>query len=234
MDKKHIYVELDSLFDTRLILAWIMDPRSVVPYVESGSYFVRVKDNMGNISADIFNTMYKERNKLLLRQALPTKLFIYLKDHYGELITDIVDVTGNDIYIYVNVYPYDLTDIELENIRTFIVDYIPKSVIKFVNMSPYEVTPKWLNKHVGNIYMYNLLPWIEHYTSTTEIFTSNLLNSVCVGPAIANYNIPEHKIDRQFFEDLMTTFRLYSNVYLISAELFSANVKPEELVVMEK
>lgn len=223
--KKDIYIELDSLYDTRLVLARILDPKSVIPYVESGEYFRRYIDNFGNISSDVFNAMYKNRNKLLLLPAMPTNLFPYLRDHYGEVITDIRDMSGKDIYIYVNTYPYRLTEKELKNIETKIVNYIPKSVIKFINMSPYEVTPKWISSNVGAVYMYNLLPWLEYYTATTELFKDNLLECICIGPSIVYYTTKDIHIDKQYFIDLMDSLRLVSNVHLVPAGLFSINTK---------
>ena len=69
------YTDLDTLFDTRLAVASLLDPEGTAEVINNGKYQSRVKDNIGNICGSIIDVIYNNRNKNILQYSLPTKMF---------------------------------------------------------------------------------------------------------------------------------------------------------------
>ena len=69
---KGIYTDLDTLFDNRLSLLYLINNKLALSFKEDDKYLTRLKDNMGNMAYDIFYSFYRRRNKKLLELSIQT------------------------------------------------------------------------------------------------------------------------------------------------------------------
>lgn len=159
-EEKYItaYTDIDSLFDTR----WVM----LGALTESGKYdlnhndyFIRVRDNFGTLSSTIFNYYYDRRSKTVLNNASPT----YVNSVITEYFMDRVSVSKDtiDTRLYVNRYPYNLTEEECKVIDAVIYKMFPSTKVIFLNIPLKEIDFKWVKKNVDMMIFYNAVEWVE-------------------------------------------------------------------------
>lgn len=222
MNNKNTLVELDSLIDTRLAMAYLLDKPSVEKITNDDSYYTRVKDNYGNISKDIFDVFYKKRNKQLLTLGLPTPVFSILREHYGDIITDeLNDEFEDDIKIFLNIYPYILTDSEKDKLVKTLNVVIPKSIVEIVSMSKKDLTPDWIDENVGTVIMYEGIDWIEYHMANNKLVSKPLLNTMLISPAIVPGSVSKARIKKDVFKDIMLVSSTLIDLVLVDAVNFS-------------
>ena len=221
--KKNIYVELDSVVDTRLSTLYFLSPTIGEQEVQSGRYRRRIRDNFGPISYDIFRRYYNSRSKAVLEYGLPTYVVDLVKTHYGDLITDITQIElEEDVKIFINIFPYDLLEEEQEVIIKMFKEYIDDCEIEIIYKSPKDLTPKWVLDNVGCMFMYDALPWLEYHSSTGEIYNHPILNVMLFTPALVTGDGSNLKIDKEYFESLQKALEFTIDINLIDAYAFSA------------
>lgn len=220
--KRSIYVEIDTMLDTRLPILYLLSKKTAEDCLYSGSYHTRNSDQFGNISAEIFYAFYNKRIKPILYMATKTPMLEVVKEHYADIVTNPMTIDHEEDYsIYLNTYPYDLTTEEIENFTTMMKSSIPDSIIKHVNMSPMELSPDWVKKNAGTLIMYQGVNWIEYWASTTELLSANLLDTQLYTPALfyRKPNIEENQI-----EMVTETLRLYIDFNMLQVSCFSTEI----------
>jgi len=193
-----IFIDIDSLFDTRLPVVYFLDEEVATSIVEDGSYFTRKSDKFKYIDNNIFKAVYKERNKTLLTLATPTNIMGILKQYYSELMTQHkLDGTNKNITIYLNIYPYELSLEETDKLVIGIQAITSKEVVvKIVSMEKRDLTVKWVNDNLAVMVMYDGLEWLEYYTANFELINNPLLDVGLIVPAIVtNNSFNPEKID---------------------------------------
>ena len=79
--KLGIFVDIDSIMDTRLTVLHSIDEDIASKQIKSGAYFTRLKDEFDYITYDMFKYIYKNRNKQHLRLATPTPMLDLIKEY---------------------------------------------------------------------------------------------------------------------------------------------------------
>lgn len=224
-EKKGVFVDIDALFDTRLSLLLSISKELTLKLVEDGSYVTRKKDNFGNLSYDIFNSLYRNRHKTVLSHALPTPVFKLLRDHYGDLVTDIKNTKTLNPYIYLNIYPYKLNLDEQDLLSYGLAQAIPNCNIKIVSMDYDDFSPDWIHDHVDTVLKYDTLSWVEYNMGNSKLVNNPITDIIFIAPAIVPGNTSENKIDSELFKMFTYAANLVINLNLIDASNFSASME---------
>jgi hypothetical protein len=224
-EKKGVFVDIDALFDTRLSLLLSISKKLTLKIIENGSYITRKKDNFDNLSYDIFNSLYRNRRKTVLSDAIPTPVFKLLREHYGDLVTDIKNTKMLNPYIYLNIYPYKLNLDEQDLLAYGLAQVIPNCNIKMVSMDYDDFSPDWIHDHVDTVFKYDTLSWVEYNMSNTKLVNNPITDIIFIAPAIVPGNTPEGKIDSELFKIFTYTANLVINLNLIDASNFSASIE---------
>lgn len=220
--KLSIYTDLDTILDTRAVIAANLDPMSVIPFIESYKYIYRVKDNMGNISHDIFRSYYDRRDSSCLPHAPPTAILSFIKDQYSDIAHDIKNSKHEEeLTLYLNIYPYKLTKEEIENVMNLVITQVPDISVQIIYMSWNMLTPIWVKEHVGSMFMYDLPYWIEYHMQNGNLTKTFLLNIMGVAPSLANNNTLGIKIDENYFKDFQKMLTYIMEYYPLAAKYFS-------------
>ena len=223
IDKKYsIYTDVDTILDTRAPIAVRLDPKSVIPFIDNDEYIYRIRDNMGNISYDVFRSYYARRDSSILPHASPTAILGFIKEHYDETMLDIKNQNlEEDVVIYVNLYPYMLDKDDINKIVDLVLTQVPGSMVEIIFESYDTLTPDWIRDHVGSMFMYDLPYWIEYHMQNTNLTKTFLLNVMGIAPSLVNFNALGIKIDENYFKDFQKVMCYVMEYYPIAAKYFS-------------
>ena len=130
--KRDLYIELDSILDTRLSTLLNFDFDLGKEWIEKGDYSKRSTDSFKYLSSGVFNILYRERNKATLLNPLPTPMLGMITEYCEKARVEDVSMGGDGlITIHLNTYPYNLSTEELEFILHILEKYRPNYHIAF-------------------------------------------------------------------------------------------------------
>ena len=221
--KKSIYVDVDSILDTRLSVLYLLSGQLAEQVTTDGSYFTRIRENFGPLSADIFQSFYDRRNKFVLKYAMPTKVISLIQLYIEDLAMDIKTAeTDEEISMFINFYPYhDLEEDEVMLVINLIKKFLPELHIKPIFMSREELTPSWVIDHVGCMFKYDNYRWLEYHGTTTKLFTTPLLDVMYFTPAVVvGSEIDDKKMDQDFFIELEESMKLVIDYNILDISYF--------------
>lgn len=229
-----ILTDLDTLFDTRLAVAFILNEHETAKAIKNDRYRLRYKDNVGNIPYSILKSYYKIRTKEVFTElALPTYVMGFLMQHIEDTLTDTMikdDVVNENITIYVNTYPYDFTVEEIALFKDAIEHEIPLSNIQMITLNVDELDCYWIkNNNVNMIIMYDLLLWLEYQISHSKHLDYPLINVNGFCPAIVNSDTYGIKLTTEYFEELKESYKGILELAFAPAALFSVQVLSSEI-----
>jgi len=228
---KAIYISLDSILDTRLPIFMGIDNDILDKIDLHKDYQLRKKNVLGWISEDIFNIFYAYRNKEILKYSTVTGIYVYLNDVINKTITNHAE---RDSFIstnmYVNTYPYVLTNDEITNLLYMVSSYYPNINIEVIHLNPYiEVTTKWIKENdITTVVMFDGLEWLESQHVLGYTTSAPILGTSLVIPTIASKSILVEDIDANIFEILIKTLSPLISCVPISVGFFSTAPTPEE------
>lgn len=170
---KHVYTELDCLIDTRFTTAIKLDPIGLARDIKNNKYYTRLTNCIGDIPIDIFNYVYKHRNKHILKLSNPTLLANFILEYFKEESTLPDSKESRDRNkLFVNCYPYDLTDNEKYYLSCMFTSKFPFTEIILVSYPNDKLTPKWmLSREIDLIIKYDGLMWLDYH-----ILMGNFIN----------------------------------------------------------
>lgn len=209
---------IDTLFDTRLVMVDILNPNYIK---ENTDYHVRLRDNFGNMSYGIFKTFYDLRNKNLLKNCLHSNIYTVINQHFYMELNDI-DVSNDyqDFKLYVNTYPYELTKAEEDMLLESIKPLLKISNFEFIHMKPIEITPKWVNKHVNTILLYDGLEWLSHVVTTKSFISDPIIDKLIIAPAIINGYL-DRPINKEVLETIIKSLSVTTQLMFIDVKYFN-------------
>lgn len=180
-----VYVDLDSIVDTRLPLLYFLDEELAAKFVIENKYNNRHIDEFEYVTSDIFKSFYRDRNKSLLALATPTNIMSLIKSYYIETVTN-NRILGGDgkITIYLNIYPYELTYDEIVMLEIGLKEAVGDIIVKVVKMGPEELTPNWIIERIHLMIMYSGMEWIEYHVSNLNLIKEPLTLTKLLVPAL--------------------------------------------------
>lgn len=223
----HMYTELDTLFDTKYEILKLMNKNVARLLLHTGLYHTRTSDTYGPITYDVFKPIWDRRNKNILRKALDTPMlpyiFAYFTDRY--LQPEYADVT-EDIKLYVNTYPYDLSEDESMDIEKALAIKLKAIRVELIRKSPLELTTAWCASKLGVMFKYDLLEWLN-YQLCHGTYNLGMKHVVGVTPFLSNAIGGMFGVKDEDLNKLVNQFKMIINLVFIDAKHFSvAMVRP--------
>lgn len=223
LKRYNIYIELDCILDTKLALAMHLDEDSTVKFFQENKYTTRIRNNIGNISADIIDTLWRHRTKGILQLALPTPIMEELvREMYYEVISDPALMSTIDPVIYVNYYPYNLNEEEIKNLSIILGRFVRSTQIKMISLSKEELTTKWVSDNVGSVIMLEGLQWLEYQNSIGNVLKHPITDRLMITPPIISLPSSNVKISNDLFKAISDGYRTIINVQFIDVRYFSS------------
>lgn len=212
MKMNNLYIELDGLFDTRLVILNAIN-EEIGTMIFNTTYNSRTNDKFGIIPTSVFNTYYKQRKKDVLTYALPT----YIYNVIDNITTDYyADLKNNDGLqkLYINTYPYHLEETEIKKLKENLY-YLKKVDIEFITVSDNDLTPGYLeSKNIFYMIKYNGIEWLELQSRLLNISDNPMLDKYLYVPAIFDDTYVDKKIkpNKDFFKGLTRAMGIVINL----------------------
>ena len=202
-----ILTDLDSIFDTRLVMLGVLTNQGELDVGYSPSeYQRRVRNNFGTLSDRLFEMYYSRRDKSVLTYAFPTYLIGLLKDYIVSMV-EIDPVGSEEVELTVNTHPYDLTYDEQHVLVLAITKLLPSVSIKCIKVTPEELTPEWVSTNTNLYISYSILEWLEAITPTMQEYDTTLMNTTVMGPFLLKGTLSAE----EYSKELVSTTRGYFN-----------------------
>ena len=166
-----VYTTLDTILDTRTpILALLGEDKN---YLNSKEYTQRTNNRFPTITSKVFDIAYKNRVKELLAISKPTPIIDEINNFHDTLLIEEASLINasegdRDTYLYINIYPYDLSESEKEKLLKSILPYfINFEEIYLIDKEAYP-SPEFLSS-MRAIFDYGGLAYLD-YQSDREAF----------------------------------------------------------------
>jgi hypothetical protein len=185
---KGIYIELDSLFDTRLgIIAELGEK-----YVEQAlneNYINRKRDSFSFISDENFKKLYELRDTKTLSLSPICSVQNLLVETCRKLVhvsLDSPEATG--IKIFVNCYPFKLSDQEAGDILDLVVN-ITKAIaqVELIYKSPEQLTVDYCDEFFDILFIYDYNNFLETNVKNGQFKKKNMTDKILIGPELHLY-----------------------------------------------
>lgn len=229
-DKKithDIFVDLDAIMDTRLPILYAIDETTAINGIQTNMYYKRLKDVFGVISYDIFTALYNNRDKGTLLASNPSYLFDFLLTMIVEIKTMKLSLgEEKSLNIYLNIYPYELSIDEQNNLIIAIENMVSDITVIPVRMDNSEIGPLWISSRVGTIIKYDGLKWLEYHTAMGNLYKASMPDVTLIVPALASGNIKLKDISQDTFNTLMVTTSTIIDLKMLPVKQFC--LKPKE------
>jgi hypothetical protein len=162
-----IYVELDSLLDTRIGTIVKLYGDDVALAVLEDNYHNRQSDIFKDVDPAIYKKAYAERDTDTLQYSHVTDIICILQKMVGELTKQALSRPyHNGCRIYVNTHPYDLTEEEHKEIIAAVKSWVglfsEANVITEVitiSLSLDKLIPTYCRDNFSGMIMYEYEPW---------------------------------------------------------------------------
>ena len=216
---KRIYTDLDSLFDTRVVMLAVLTNNGELDIgVTPGDYTRRTRDNFGVMSSGIFNMYYSRRKKTVLNYAPPTYLFDFLKDYLLDSIH--IDPEKNkDLELLINTHPYDLTVDETRIFLLIINKLLPGVDIKFINQNLLDISIDWVS-NLDLFICYDTIKWLNSGLAKYELYSTKLLQTMIMAPYILTGVIESKQLDKDVFRTTRAYFNTLCKFEYVDAATF--------------
>lgn len=194
-----IYVDIDSLFDTRIATLYRHDPKLVENLLENDLYHKRDTDAFGNLKRSDFYELYNKRDESVLKESIRTEIITLIARILLEMEEKRIEMPFMQInQLHINTYPYKLSEEDkLEITEAFYIFLTQKlAVIDIVYIPPLLLNPTFIKEHYEIVFMYDWLDWVN-------LHKENLVNDNCMEidfflPALYT----DDKIDRKAISEM--------------------------------
>ena len=220
---KGIYIDLDSLLDTRLSLLMNISPvLAAIAYDDI--YINRSNDVFGPMSALEFRVRYKNRDKRVLHPPLPTGIIALLETHITHLRQDDILKGGDgDVKLYLNTNPYEFSTHECSLLVGGLESKLPNGVtVEIVDDS--ELSVKWVKRNINTLILYDGIAFIEKNVASGKLVPGYLEGVELIVPDVI-HTIEGVVPDRDLaMNGLSTVLMPFIDLTFVTVALFSTHI----------
>lgn len=185
--KTYVYVDLDSLLDTRLGTVARLSPEDAVRLQCSPEYYSREENLFEGVDTVAWNTLFKERDTETLSKSMATQMVLELKRIVSDIQADNhlrpLDQGRDKVKITVNTYPYSLTPEERGDIEDVILSHIDELCpVEVVRLRPEDLTVQRIKDVYSVLIMYDYGEWLE--SQTQNFRKCQLTDVVLIAPTL--------------------------------------------------
>lgn len=158
-----IYIDLDSILDTRMGTLMVIDSDKAKELITSDSYYTRETEEFDGFDKAIFDRVYQSHDKRILENSTLSNMVFVLRDAVKDMFASLLEhPTYKDLTVYVNTYPYKLNQKEILDIQAAIHHYTDELAnIKMIYKTLAEVDCLWVYKHVSHLFIYHYSDWLN-------------------------------------------------------------------------
>ena len=215
----HVYLTLDSLFDTRMGVLDKLFRDSKEKYYD-GVYNNRITDNFKYVNTKLFDKLYNLRDNDIIRNYVrPTPCIDFVND---LIITNLEYLSGRpeelDVSVTVNLYPYTFDKDIIMSFARVIKSQLLQEVKLNIVTDP-ELTVEKIRDNFDFLVMYDGLKWLNKEIEKGNLSEDNHLRGVAMyTPAIMTNKVPQ-EVEEDVFNTLMVQL-----APVIELELFSSAI----------
>lgn len=173
MANQRALIDIDMLLDTRYGTMVRMDPDMAEIIASTEYYRFRQHDNFetvsnGEITWEAFKKLHTARDvETLFHSKMTDFVYELRKDIKAALPALDRGVEFDVLHIYVNFFPYDLTEGEREIIVQSIQHYMPMPTqVHGANIPWKSLTPAMIERQFEMVAIYDHEDWLSHHTQT--------------------------------------------------------------------
>ena len=228
-----IYVDLDSILDTRLAVLADIDediPKKVLS--DLNWYYNRNLDEFPNIDAKRFKEIYATRTEDVLPLSVMTNIMVLLQSCVKSVLNDQANgLPSADIEFVINCYPYNLDPEEQKAIANAVSYHLAGAyTVEVTSFKIETLTPQFCKEEFCIMIMYDLYQWINCFSD--ELTKKGIPTVTVISPAIYYNERPTDKDFEKVKKVGVDPFRLTEialapavTLRLLSAEMFSIDKK---------
>ena len=185
MERASIYVELDTLLDTRLATLFQLDPVKTEQVIKEG-YFTRFYDEFEGFETEVFRQAYAQRNLKTLKDAMATQAIDFINYFTAQTLKAVVTSPfRRQPRLVVNVYPYAMDDavipVLIQGIRAATKRLVD---IEVVYLPMEAITPQLLKTQYVCAVMYAYWEWLEIHSLNRNLEKVQCPEIALIGPAL--------------------------------------------------
>lgn len=182
---RDIYVDLDSLFDTRLAILDKIDTKYAT-LVYGAGFAERVEDAFPNISKEQFKKLFDERDNDILSRSLLTGVVSMVEEHLKETVKTLHKTPGSkEVNVYINCWPYEF-DIEgVEMILKPIHEMAQnRANIHAMNKDPRTIPSSFFSNKFAFLVMYDYTRWLFSVLDDPRTISNPMAKTTLIAPKL--------------------------------------------------
>lgn len=163
--KNGLYLDLDSLYDTRLATLESIDPRLAKTAIANG-YYKRDEDVFPHVDKKTFRELYDQRGEDLLETAMVTNVLSILSTFIKDSIRRVCETPSKgEINVFLNVYPYQIDKTTAHAMLKPLSKLTAGSAnVHILNLKPEHLTLRYCRDNFSLMVMYDFEQWLEIHT----------------------------------------------------------------------
>lgn len=222
-----IYVDLDSLFDTRLSTLYQLDSQCVEGLLKHG-YFGRDYDEFEGVDVEAYQKAYRARDASTIHHSSITdvpRIILYFAEQTLKARASTPFVTQPRLHL--NLYPYTLPDEAVKAIMDGL-KIVTKGLIdiEIINRPLEDITPSYVKETYAMMVMYEYWEWLEIHAANKNFETTFCPEITLIGPAIVRSKEAWEKVKAV---DIYPIIEQYSSMFiklmLYPVTTFSVNIE---------
>ena len=201
-----IYIDLDSLLDTRMGLLASLDVDKAVDVLNS-DYHKRFIDKFPGISASEFKELYSKRTADILPFSLITETFEIIHTTVKEAVIENMKGGQNLGHpLTVNIFPYELEPDEIEEMRDVIFQLNHGcSDVELISMSNDDLTPEFIKKNYCMVIKYDFADWL--HIQQNNLVSKPIPAVIFIAPSLYYDCEPSEEKIAEFKRDNLNPFK---------------------------
>lgn len=202
-----LYVDLDSIFDTRFAVLEQVDPMLALQALKKG-WNTRGSDLVEGIDKKLFDELYATRDNSVLAIAPRTMAMDAIKTWVLKALATIQgSPNGDTVEVFVNVWPYTLDRAKAREIGETIVDLLGNQVtVHMVNIAVDKLCTRTAKRYFSAMFMYDYDVWLESCTTQGYFEQCRIPDVSLYGPKLYKKNIPTEEQERELANDKINLF----------------------------
>lgn len=229
MEDSVFLTSLDCIFDTRLGVLYQKDPDLVSKAIK-GNYNDRIIDSFPGLRFNDFKKLYDARDKKVLIHAVKTPIVDMVRDFaFKSLQMGISTPFDMNPKIYVNTYPYELTDQQVNNIIKPLVMLTQGIVeVKAIYLPVDDLTPNYLKTENVSIFtQYNFTEWLDTHSKTKTFLKDTCPQITMLSPTMVFKELTQTEVSKlksgafDPFTQLEEEVKIIVNMKFVDTSMFS-------------
>lgn len=193
-----IYVDMDSLFDTRFAVLEQIDPVLALHNLKNG-WNNRAQDVFEGIEKKLFDELYETRDNSVLAIAPATQVIDAVRTWTVKALQTIAgSPNGDRVVIFANVFPYQITREHAREIGRSISKLVGDTVeVKMINVDISRICTQTAKRYFSAMFMYDWDEWLEKNTLSGSFERQRIPDVSLYAPRLFKKGILTEEIARQ-------------------------------------